>query len=304
MHDRLSPAAANRRGIAAMSLAMASFVTNDALVKYVSQTLPTAQLIFIRAVFAALLLLVVARAMGALNGAGLRAMAQRRVLLRSGLDALGTFTYLTSLFHLPIGNATAINMATPLFITLFAVIAFRERVGAGRWLAVAVGLCRRAADRAAQRGGLQRLCAAVPGGHVVPCRARPGHAHHRAQHAVHPDHAGHSPGRAGHGRGADRAAGLADTHRTQLLLLAAAAVFLSAGYYLVITGMRAGEMSVIAPFRYTGLLFALVLGWLVWGDVPNLLAFCGIALLVAAGLTMVRTERARQRAAALDAASD
>ena len=75
----------------------------------------------------------------------------------------------------------------------------------------------------------------------------------------------------------------------QLLLLAAAAVFLSAGYYLVITGMRAGEMSVIAPFRYTGLLFALVLGWAVWGDVPNALAWAGIALLVGAGLYVLRS---------------
>jgi drug/metabolite transporter (DMT)-like permease len=75
----------------------------------------------------------------------------------------------------------------------------------------------------------------------------------------------------------------------QLLLLAAAAVFLSAGYYLVITGMRAGEMSVIAPFRYTGLLFALVLGWAVWGDVPNALAWAGIAMLVGAGLYVVRS---------------
>ena len=95
--------AANRRGIAAMSLAMASFVTNDALVKYVSQGLPAAQLIFIRAVFATLLLLAVARALGALNAAGLRMMGQRCVVARAALDALGTFTYLTSLFHLPIG---------------------------------------------------------------------------------------------------------------------------------------------------------------------------------------------------------
>ena len=62
-------------------------------------------------------------------------------------------------------------------------------------------------------------------------------------------------------------------------------------------------MSVIAPFRYTGLLFALVLGWAVWGDVPNALAWAGIALLVGAGLYVVHGERERSRAA-LDAAPD
>jgi hypothetical protein len=118
------------------------------------------------------LLLVVARAMGALSAEGLRAMAQRRVLLRSGLDALGTFTYLTSLFHLPIGNATAINMATPLFITLFAVIAVQRTRGRRALAGGGLGFCRCAADRAAQRNRLQRLCAAVPGGHDLFHAAR------------------------------------------------------------------------------------------------------------------------------------
>ena len=52
-------------------------------------------------------------------------------------------------------------------------------------------------------------------------------------------------------------------------------------------------MSVIAPFRYTALLFALLLGFLVWGDVPNALAWSGIALLVAAGLYVLHGERRR-----------
>jgi drug/metabolite transporter (DMT)-like permease len=57
--------------------------------------------------------------------------------------------------------------------------------------------------------------------------------------------------------------------------------------------VRAGDVSVVAPFRYTGLLFALVLGWAVWGDVPNALAWVGIVALIAAGLYLIRRERAR-----------
>jgi drug/metabolite transporter (DMT)-like permease len=79
----------------------------------------------------------------------------------------------------------------------------------------------------------------------------------------------------------------------QLGLLAAASVFLSAGYFLLTVAMRGGEMSLIAPFRYAGLLFALVLGYAVWRDVPNALAWAGIALLVAAGLYVLHGERAR-----------
>jgi len=77
----------------------------------------------------------------------------------------------------------------------------------------------------------------------------------------------------------------------QLGLLAAASVFLSGGYFLLTVAMRSGEMSLVAPFRYTGLMFALVLGFLVWGDVPNVLAWAGIALLVGAGIVVLHGER-------------
>ena len=129
--------AANRRGIVAMACAMAAFVANDALVKFVSQSLPSGQLIFIRGLCATVLLVAVAHAMGATRNFGM--LLQRKVLARSALDAVATMTYLTSLFHLPLGNATAINRATPLFITLFAMLALGERVGLARWLAIATG---------------------------------------------------------------------------------------------------------------------------------------------------------------------
>jgi drug/metabolite transporter (DMT)-like permease len=61
--------------------------------------------------------------------------------------------------------------------------------------------------------------------------------------------------------------------------------------------MRSGEMSVVAPFRYSGLLFALLLGYVVWGDVPNTMAWVGIALLVGAGLAVLHGQRAPHPAA-------
>ena len=57
--------------------------------------------------------------------------------------------------------------------------------------------------------------------------------------------------------------------------------------------MRSGEMSVIAPFRDAGLLFAVVLGYAVWGDVPNALAWSGIVLLVGSGIAVLRGMAAR-----------
>ena len=293
--------AANRRGVLAMSAGMASFVTNDMLVKVVSESMPSSELIFIRGVFATLLLAVIAQAMGAMRQLG--SLLERRVVVRAVLDAFATVTYLTSLFHLPLGNATAINMATPFFITLFAVIAFREHVSALRWLAIAVGF-------------VGVLLVVQPSGaafnaYALLCLA--GTLLHAARDLT--------------TRSIDRripsilvtlstavavtllsgAWGLLDDWQPvtgkQFALLAAASVFLSGGYFLLTVAMRGGEMSLVAPFRYTGLLFALLLGYLVWGDVPNLLAWIGIGLLVAAGLVVLRGGFSRPRAA-LEAAPD
>ena len=67
--------------------------------------------------------------------------------------------------------------------------------------------------------------------------------------------------------------------------------------------MRAGDISLVAPFRYAGLLMALLIGFAVWGEVPNLLAWFGIALLMGAGLYVLNSERTKSRAA-LDAAPE
>jgi len=83
----------------------------------------------------------------------------------------------------------------------------------------------------------------------------------------------------------------------ELALLALASIFLAGGYYGIVIGMRHGEMSVIGPFRYSGLLWALVIGFLVWGDLPNALAWIGIALLAGSGLYVVYGERKRATAA-------
>ena len=288
---------ANRRGIIAMTLSMASFIINDALVKYVSQSMPAAQLICIRGLMASLLLLAIAQA-SRLLGPALRAgkgvtapLLQRAVLLRSGLDALATMAYLNSLFHLPIANATAINMASPLFLTLYAMLAWRERVGAGRWLAILGGF-----------GGVlmivQPATSAFNGWALVCLLAT---LLHTARDLITRGIPPSVPSVIITLATAVSVTLLSGVWATidgwqavtpaQLALLGAASVFLSGGYYLVIVSMREGDMGVITPFRYSGLLFALVIGWVVWSDIPNPLAQAGIVLLVVAGVVMLRGVR-------------
>ena len=290
--------AANLRGIRLMVAAMACFIVNDALVKFVSQSLPAGQLIFLRGLMATALVLLVARATqhsrgeGAAGGAIVpRQLATGWVALRATLDGLATLTYLISLFNLPMANATAINMATPLFITVFAVLWLRALVTPLRWLAIAAGfagvlliiqptargfnafawLCLLGAVFNALRDLVTlRIAREVPTIGVTLATAVVVTLMAGVLSAV---------------QGWQRFDGL------QLALLAAAAVFLAGGYQLIIRATRAGDLSVVAPFRYSGLLMAVALGWMVWGEVPNVLAWAGITLVIAAGFYLLRKGR-------------
>ncbi len=292
-----SSVAANRKGIVAMCLAMGLFIANDALVKYVGASLPAAQLIFIRGLFATTLLLVAAMAMGALRPDALaragawQQLTQRPVLARAALDAFATMAYLTSLFHLPIGNASAINMASPMFIALYAAVAWREQVSAGRWLAIAGGF----------GGVLLIVQPAADGFNAWSLMCLFATLLHTARDLITRKIALTVPSILITLTTSSAVLlltgpwsllqGWEPVNATQLGLLAGASVFLSAAYYMVIVGMRSGELSLVAPFRYTALVYALALGWIVWGDVPNALAWSGIILMVLAGLFMLRAGR-------------
>jgi len=286
-------AAANRRGIACMSGAMVCFVVNDMLMKKLGESLPLAQLIFVRGLVAAALVLAAAHATGATRQ--LAQVADRRVVFRSLIDAVGSLVYLASLMHLPLGNATAINLASPLVIAVLAVIFLGERPGAARWLAVGGGfagvllivqptasgfsgwawvclagtLCHACRDLMTRHIG-----ASVPSLLVTLANA----VFVTAAAALWMGFSGWQP-----------------IGAQQWLLVVAAATLLAAAYWLIVLGMRSGEMSVVAPFRYVGLLAALVLGWLVWDDVPNGLASAGIVLLLAAGVYLLHEQRAPAR---------
>ncbi len=283
--------AANRRGVLAISAGMASFVANDTLVKYVSESLPASQLILLRGIMASALLLAIVHATGATRR--LAELFDGRVMARAGLDALGTVAYLVSLFHLPLANATAINMATPLVVTVLAVVAFREQVNAARWLAIAVGctgVLLVVQPRGAQFNAYALLCLA---GTVF--QASRDVATRLIDRTIPSLLITLSTAIA-----VTLLAGVWSLFQgwervqpVQLGLLAASSVFLSAAYFLVTVAMRAGEMSLIAPFRYSGLVFALLLGYAVWGHVPSAWAWAGIALLLGAGLWLMRAPQAR-----------
>lgn len=279
-----------------MACAMLAFIVNDAIIKSVSRDLPSGQLIGTRGVFASLLLLALWRFAPQLKGAPgsaaagatLAQLVERPVLVRALFDAIATLLYLTALFHMPLANVTAINMMTPLVIALMVALAFGEPLPPSRWLAIGVGFVGtlllvqpKAADwnawslfavastvfHALRDLATRRIRAGVPSLLLTLSTAL----------AVLVFALGLIPFQ-----------GLAPMTVGHAAALAAAAVFLALGYFLLIASMRAGDITAIAPFRYSGLLFALLLGYLFFGELPNALAWAGIVLLFFAGLAITR----------------
>jgi drug/metabolite transporter (DMT)-like permease len=74
----------------------------------------------------------------------------------------------------------------------------------------------------------------------------------------------------------------------------AAAGFLIVGYLCAIKVMRVGDLTTVAPFRYTSLLFAIILGWALFGTLPDQYALIGGAIVVASGIYMLVRERTRR----------
>jgi len=192
---------------------------------------------------------------------------------------------------LPLANATAINLASPLFILVLAVVFLKERLQWIRTLAALVGfggvllivrpsgeglnayawLCVLGTLGHAIRDLLtRRIGAAVPGLLITLATAATVTVLSGLWSLTEP----WVP---------------VPVHAWLWLTLASAC--LSGAYHLIITAMRHGEMGVIAPFRYTALLYALILGHLIWGEVPDGWTWIGIGLLVGAGLSLIWSNR-------------
>ena len=281
----------NRQGILWMVLAMTAFMANDALVKAVGARVPAAQLIVVRGVVAITLICLVARHMGVLGQ--VRSLWHRGVLVRASCEGLGTFLYLAALFNLPLANVTAINLSAPLLVAVLARLVLGEAVHLGRWLAIGLGFAGVLLVVQPQPGQfntyawLAVLATLLYSARDLLTRGLPPAL---PSILVTLATAGTVWGMA---CGVLAVQGLVPMAWGDVGLLALASVFLSIGYFAVIAATRHAELSVVAPFRYVGLLWALLLGWVFWGDVPNALAWAGMVCLVVAGLAMVWQQRRR-----------
>ena len=291
----------NMKGALLMALAMTAFTVNDVFMKQLSGHLPLFQAIFLRGCLTSLLIGGLAWRAGAL-----RLPRDRRdrglVGLRCAAEAGAAYFFLSALFNMPIGQLTAILQALPLAVTLGAALAFGEPVGWRRWSAIGIGFV--GVLLIVQPWGEAFTIFAVYGVATVVCAAVRDLATRRLSASV--------PSLGVTFVTAVTVALFAlamsagedwvrpDGYAIWRLVAAAGLIFIA--YQTIIMAMRVGEIGFVAPFRYTGLVAALVAGAVVFGERPAPLTLLGAAIVVATGLFTLHRERMLRRQARVAAA--
>jgi drug/metabolite transporter (DMT)-like permease len=285
---------ASSKGIAVMVLGTALLTGNDAASKYLTENYPLGQVICLRQ--AAALLAMLPYIVWVSGWGPLRVHAWGRQLARGLLFTVSAGLMVTGLSLLPIATVIAITFAGPIFVALLSVPMLGERVNATRWIAIAMGfagvlIAVRPTSAAFEWVLLIPLATALTSGirDIVT-----------------------------------RQLSRTDTSISILLVSTSVVMFASlatapfgwkfvtwvdAGWFfvagvlhaganfLMIEAFRLGAAALIAPFRYTALLWALLIGFAVWGDTPDPWIVAGGAVIIAGGILMLRSEAPTSRAA-------
>lgn len=281
----------NLRGIAFVIVAMAAFTIEDMFIKQLSRTLPVGQILIVLgigsgAIFAAL---------SVMNRQSLlRAQIWKPMFLWRALsEAIAAICFATALSLVDLSVVASVFQATPLVITMGAALFLGERVGWRRWSAIFIGFIgvlmiirpgldgfdpnallvlgsvifvtvrdlitrRIAANVSSSVISFQGFAALIPAGIVLLWLTG-----EQAQ----------------------------TTGTTEVWMLLGGVIFGAIGYYGIVSGMRLGDAAVVTPFRYTRLLFSLLVGIVVFRETPDALTLAGAALVIATGLFTFLRER-------------
>jgi drug/metabolite transporter (DMT)-like permease len=284
-----STAPSNLKAIVAMVCATAIFTCGDASMKLVAGTLPTGQTIFARGLVSLVVLLHVAAWTGQL--AQLRRAFVPAVGLRCLGDMGGAVFFQSALARMKLADIMGIIQLTPLSLTAASALFLGERVGWRRWTAVAVGFC--GALLIIKPGSSAFNIAAIIAIISVLSGSLRDISTRRIDKSISPVIILLIS------QVAITFAGLAFspfenwTVPTQFNVfnLVLASFCSMIGQLCLIYSVRSGEISAVAPFRYSGMLWAILLGLVIWGDLPDKLTFLGILVLISAGLYTLYRER-------------
>ena len=285
----------NIRGASYMFGAMCAFTINDAFMKAVLVEVPLFQAIFFRGLGAVACLLVICKTLGQLHFDFSRS-DRRLIVLRTTGEVAGTYFFLTALQHLPIANVSAVLQALPLTVALSAAIFLREPLGWRRLTAILVGFV--GVLLIIQPGGTDFSIFSLYALAAVACVTVRDIAMRQISNDVSAVFVAlvAAIGVTCLGAVGSMFTDMREIHTLSALYILGAICSLVFAYICSVKAMRHGEISFVAPFRYTGLVVALILGAAFFDEWPNILTLIGASIVVATGLfTLYREAHFRTR---------
>lgn len=284
----------NLRGAVLMCFSMIGFTCNDTVMKFVTQDMPLYQAITLRglAVMAGILLL-------AMREGGLRlsvgAPDRMPMVLRVLGEVGSTVLFLNALQNMAIGDLSAVMQSLPLVVMLGAALLYGEQLGWRRMSAVGIGLLGVMIILRPGSGtfGIWSLVALASVALVAMRDLVTRKFGRGVSSTTIAFYAAISVTLLG--LAASLGQGWIVPSISQLLLLLLAGAFLTVGYMTAVAAMRVGEISYIAPFRYTSLIVAIVAGLLVFDEWPDIWTWTGAILVVGAGIYTIWREAQLRR---------
>ncbi|MCK8482465.1 DMT family transporter [Aliiroseovarius sp. S2029] len=288
----------NLRGILLIIFAMAAFALEDVFIKSMTQGMPASQTLFLLGVGGSVAFAIITYVQrGTLAPLVHRDMRSRIMLWRNASEAVSAMFFVTALSLVPLSTVLAVFQAMPLATTAGAALFLGEQVGWRRWSAIGIGflgvlLIIRPGAEGFQLAALLPI-AAVFGialrdlltRQLDPTIPSTSVAFYAFLICI-PAGALMIP----------VSGGFVVPEPVGWLLMLGATVFGVSGYYAIVSALRVAETSIIMPFRYTRLIFSIMLGIIVFGEDPDNLTYLGAMIVIGTGIyTFLREQRIRAR---------
>jgi drug/metabolite transporter (DMT)-like permease len=280
------------KGIAIMVAGVALLTANDAVSKYLTESHPVGQVICLRQ--AATLLVIVPYVMAATGWDALRVASWPGQVTRGLLFVANAALIVLALSLLPLATVITIMFASPIITAAVSLPMLAERVGPQRWLAILAGFAGvLIVIRPGAAGFEWALLIAVAAAVANSLRDVMTRLLSRTETSI------------------------AILFWSTLIVMAAGAltapfgwqpvtataaawfvlagVFNAGAHFLLIEALRLGEAAAITPVRYTSLIWATLIGYVVWRELPDAWVFAGSAVIIASGIFMVRAEARKSR---------
>ncbi|MFO6463207.1 DMT family transporter [Jannaschia sp. KMU-145] len=280
------------KGCALMVAAMACFALEDGLIKALANRIPPAQIIWMLGLGGAL---VFALWLGQ-RGGGLRSplYLDRRVLVRSGFEVIGTLFFVSAITTIPLATASAVIQATPLVVAMGAALVLGAHVGWRRWAAIGVGF---AGVLVILRPGADSFDPAIllAVGATIALSARD-----LATRTMPPEisdprlslHAFAALVPAGLLLQAVQGQPLVWPEPSQSAILGLCVIIGVAAYIAIVAATRLGDIAVVSSLRYSRMVFALVIGMVAFSERPDAATLLGVGIIIVSGLyTLLREAR-------------